>query len=250
MPTPMNGLDDVAGLAAVVSALKTAVLAEGSEIAASLAAQHGPLGAGIENLAHYLALRRQDIRPLQRRLTAAGLSSLGRAESRVVETLDAVTAALDRMAGRAVERPFADEASFFAGERLLSAQSEALLGPEGPGRRSRIMVTLPSEAAGDPALVLDLARRGMDVARVNCAHDGVIAWEAMARNVRTANSVLGRPLKILMDIAGPKIRTEAVATVEPARKLARVTSSASSRPARPNSAMARWRRRACRCRRS
>ncbi len=132
MPTPMNGLDDVAGLAAVVSALKTAVLAEGSEIAASLAAQHGPLGAGIENLAHYLALRRQDIRPLQRRLTAAGLSSLGRAESRVVETLDAVTAALDRMAGRAVERPFADEASFFAGNGCSRPSRKRCSGRKAP----------------------------------------------------------------------------------------------------------------------
>jgi pyruvate kinase len=32
------------------------------------------------NLAHYLALRRRDVRPLQRRLMALGLSSLGRSE--------------------------------------------------------------------------------------------------------------------------------------------------------------------------
>ena len=33
------------------------------------------------NFAHYLALRRHDIRPLQLELAARGLSSLGRAES-------------------------------------------------------------------------------------------------------------------------------------------------------------------------
>jgi pyruvate kinase len=36
------------------------------------------------NLLHYLALRSRDQRPLQARLAAAGLSSLGRAESHVL----------------------------------------------------------------------------------------------------------------------------------------------------------------------
>ena len=42
------------------------------------------------NLIHYLALRRRDLRPLQTRLTALGLSSLGRSEAHVMATLDAV----------------------------------------------------------------------------------------------------------------------------------------------------------------
>jgi len=72
------------------------------------------------------------------------------------------------------------------------------------------MVTLPTEAAGDPALVVGYAKGGMDVARINCAHDGPMAWRGMARHVQTARKSVGRPIKILMDIAGPKIRTEAV----------------------------------------
>jgi len=42
------------------------------------------------NLGAYLALRHHDLRPLQRKLMALGLSSLGRLESRVVPTLAAV----------------------------------------------------------------------------------------------------------------------------------------------------------------
>jgi len=39
------------------------------------------------NLLHYMALRRRDIRPLQRELARLGLSSLGRAESHVLANL-------------------------------------------------------------------------------------------------------------------------------------------------------------------
>src|SRR5512142_3090259 len=50
------------------------------------------------NLAHYRALRHHDLRPLQRSLMRYGLSSVGRLESRVLTTLDAVGVALRRMA--------------------------------------------------------------------------------------------------------------------------------------------------------
>ena len=45
------------------------------------------LTKSIVNLAHYLALREIDLRPLQERLAEAGLSSLGRAESHVYANL-------------------------------------------------------------------------------------------------------------------------------------------------------------------
>ena len=46
------------------------------------------------NLAYYLALRQEDIRDLQLALMPWGLSSLGRIESKVLPTLDAVIATL------------------------------------------------------------------------------------------------------------------------------------------------------------
>ena len=44
------------------------------------------------NLAHYIALRRRDVRGLQEALMPLGLSSLGRCEGRVLPNLDAVIA--------------------------------------------------------------------------------------------------------------------------------------------------------------
>lgn len=173
----------------------------------------------VKNLAHYLALRHHDLRAPQRQLMRHGLSSLGRLESRVLPTLDAVLSALAALTGRPSPYPEPTEEAFFAGEVRLADATDALFGPHPAHRRTRIMVTLPSEAARDPALVADLARRGMDVARINCAHDDRAAWEAMVEHVRAASKHIGRRLTVLMDIAGPKIRTEAVLLREQHPKL-------------------------------
>jgi hypothetical protein len=50
------------------------------------------------NLFHYLALRRHEIRPIQERLSALGLSSLGRTESHVLTSVNKVMEALHRLA--------------------------------------------------------------------------------------------------------------------------------------------------------
>src|SRR6516164_4174458 len=51
------------------------------------------------NLAHYLALRRHDLRSLQQALVPLGVSSLGRCEAHVLATLDAVIATLAAIVG-------------------------------------------------------------------------------------------------------------------------------------------------------
>lgn len=198
--------------AASADLLMSDVLSLRSAVAQAAAPLIARFGAGaddgaIANLAHYLALRHHDLRPLQRRLMWHGLSSLGRLESRVMPTLDAVLSALSAMTGR--ESPYAApvEAEFFSGEARLVEASNALFGPPQTHRRSRIMVTLPSEAATNADLTADLARRGMDIARINCAHDDNVAWRAIAANARAAGSLVGRKVSVLMDIAGPKIRT-------------------------------------------
>ncbi|MGQ3077871.1 MAG: pyruvate kinase [Allorhizobium sp.] len=201
---------------AEMMALRQAILTEAAQSVS--AGQTDDLA--ISNLGHYLALRRHDIRSLQRRLMALGLSSMGRLEGRVLPTIDAVLSALSHLADsteNATVMPL--EADFFAGEARLEAASLALFGATPAGRRTRIMVTLPSQAADGPDLTLDLARAGMDVARINCAHDGAEAWRAMTAFVRDAAAIVGRDIKVLMDIAGPKIRTGAVASVEKKARL-------------------------------
>src|SRR5687768_6779071 len=60
---------------------------ESVEILQKVDARHR---ASAANLIHYLALRRRDMRPLQEKLAAVGLSSMGRAESHVLSNLHAI----------------------------------------------------------------------------------------------------------------------------------------------------------------
>jgi pyruvate kinase len=127
----------------------------------------------------------------------------------VLPNLDAVTATLGALCGAdpAALPPRPPARAFFRGARLLRRAAAGALGPEPAGRPVRIMVTFPSEAADDYALVHELVRRGMDCARINCAHDSPAAWAAMVAQVRRAEREAGRACRVLMDLAGPKVRT-------------------------------------------
>ncbi len=167
------------------------------------------------NLVHYLALRRRDIRHIQDELAPVGLSSLGRAESNVLYVLEAVLGVLERLTAGVTSGLPQSRADFNRGRALLESNTAALLGPGRDGRAVRIMVTMPSDAAHDYALVRELVSRGMDAMRINCAHDTPEEWAAMIANVRRAEREVGHNCSGLMDLGGPKLRTGAIAGGEP-----------------------------------
>lgn len=161
------------------------------------------------NLADYLALRRRDLCALQRPLTALGLSSLGRLESRVLPTLRAVRSALSALTGKAAATGSA-EGAFFAGEACLALRSREIFGPMAVNRPVALLVTCPTAAADSPEFMHALAERRVEAVRINCAHDNAEVWARMIGHARTAEAATGHRMKILMDLAGPKIRTGAV----------------------------------------
>jgi pyruvate kinase len=161
------------------------------------------------NLVHYLSLRRHDIRELQQDLGRLALSSLGRLESHVIATLEALLDLLYKIAGkewpgRSIEETFAE---FDSGSALLEKHAVEALGEAPADRNVRIMVTMPSEAANDPSLVRDFLNRGMNIMRINCAHDSPEEWLRMVENLQAARKETGKPCKIAFDLAGPKLRT-------------------------------------------
>lgn len=164
-----------------------------------------------ENLLSYVALRQQDVRGLQVELAQLGLSSLGRAEAHVQAVTDAVHHVVARLAGVQPVTEGPSPAAFSYGAEQLDRQAAVLLGKPQDGRRTRIMVTLPSEAATDPAIAEGIVTAGAELVRINSAHDGPRAWRGMVRNVRRAEEIAGRPVKVVMDLAGPKIRTGPIA---------------------------------------
>ena len=74
--------DDWASLIDELERIRGDMLRLVEDSADALRDVHPVQRASARNLLHYLALRSRDLRPLQARLAAAGLSSLGRAESR------------------------------------------------------------------------------------------------------------------------------------------------------------------------
>jgi len=176
-----------------------------------LDAVHPAWRKSAENLLHYLEFRRYDVRPLQTRLAALGLSSLGRAEAHILATLRSVIRTLCYLDRKKPHITRSRIVEFSEGNSLLAEHTNALLGPLSGPRTIRIMVTVPSEAATDPQLVHGLLAAGMDCMRINCAHDDAAAWSKMIDNLRKAEQELGRKCRVLMDLAGPKLRTGVIA---------------------------------------
>ncbi|MGC2049403.1 MAG: pyruvate kinase [Gallionella sp.] len=162
------------------------------------------------NLVHYLGIRRQDMRPLQERLAAAGLSSLGRMESHVLANLDAIIDLLSCALGKNPSHEILPPAEA-AGAAQLESNTNNLFGKPPSHRRVRVMVTLPGEAADDYSLIKDMLVHGMDCARINCAHDSPEIWARMIEQINLARRETGRHCRILMDLGGRKLRTGEIA---------------------------------------
>lgn len=168
----------------------------------------GARSASARNLIDYLAFRRFDARRIQEELAQLGLSSLGRSESHVRNNLDSVLRQLYLLsAGRYRPPPHSGSLSPRAGRALIDRQARRLLGPPRSGRRTRIMVTVPTEAATDPTLIRHLLRAGMDCMRINCAHDTPATWSEMISNLRRAERRAARRCRVEMDLCGPRLRT-------------------------------------------
>lgn len=167
------------------------------------------------NLLHYLALRQSDIRELQQDLALLGLSRLGRSEAHALGSINAVLEAACALAGLSrTPRERQNSVDIKTGETYLGEHARKLLGEPASKHGTRIMVTMPGEAAQDAGLVRDLVEAGMNVMRINCAHDDKQAWLAMIAHLRAAERELGRSCKILADMAGPKLRTGNIRAVD------------------------------------
>jgi pyruvate kinase len=191
----------------------------------SVEKQLGSLAAGVSptyalsarNLLHYLAVRQNDVRELQERLSELGLSSLGRAESHVMASVLSVLTALYHLRGsgyNAISHG-SPPVTYRDGRRLLDEHTTVLLGPVAINRGTRIMVTMPSQAADDYELVRDLLDSGMDCMRINCAHDDAAGWKRMIAHLRKAEREIGKKCKVFMDLAGHKLRTGPVERSSP-----------------------------------
>jgi len=173
-----------------------------------LDAVHPSFHVSAVNLLQYLAFRQHDLRQLQTKLAMRGLSSLGRAEAHVLGTVTQVLQLLKQASTKPLLASDTEQVlSFLDSQRRLKEHTEMLLGPAISGRDVRIMVTMPSEAADDHALIQNLLKQGMNCMRINCAHDDKSVWLKMINHLKMAGKALKIPCQIVMDLPGPKLRT-------------------------------------------
>jgi pyruvate kinase len=216
-PAPLNEQvkprrDETGALLKRLEAVREKMMAAERDAGAMIDAVDASNRASACNLMHYVGLRRSDIREIQKQLSEMGLSSLGRAEAHVLDTVDRVLDVLYHLEGRSRGHALgsAYPVTFKSGRATLEAKTSGMLGAKPAHRFVRIMVTMPSEAAQDAGLVRGLLKQGMDCARINCAHDGPEQWKGMIENVRAGARETGRACKVLMDLPGPKLRTGAI----------------------------------------
>jgi pyruvate kinase len=172
-----------------------------TRFADALAKVHPDFYDSARNLVHYIALRHVDIRELQEHLSSLGLSSLGGVEKNVMSSIGAVRNALGMISKGQDYDLDEGRRNFEQSSRRLDTHIIDLLGADTDGGGTRIMVTLPEEAADDYQLVHDLSTSGMDIARINCAHENESIWLRMIENIKRARKDTGRGCKIIMDLA-------------------------------------------------
>ncbi|MGA9845093.1 MAG: pyruvate kinase, partial [Nitrososphaeraceae archaeon] len=164
-----------------------------------------------DNLLCYLALRKHDLSDLQLRLAEEGLSSLGMIESNVLTSIEQVLKHFEIIP---TNHGKLCKVTAQWGSLTLGNRTGLLFGSPGKGRRTRIMVTLDASDIFQYDLIEQLLENGLDLARINCAHNSKREWKLLIESIRIAEQRLiqrgkgiGHKCIILMDLGGPKIRT-------------------------------------------
>ncbi len=203
----MDELSDIEQIRNLLQEIHDRARSLEEKYAEDLANVHPEFREGAYNLVHYLALRKTDTESLRTSLRRLGLYSLAHAERNVLGAVSAVQRALDALTGAAVADP-AELARDIKAENPSSADHRrSILGPSPTDRDVSIMVTLPTEAAENRELVAGMIAAGMNVSRINSTHDTAETWARMIANVRDAAREAGTECRIIMDLAGPKLRT-------------------------------------------
>lgn len=164
------------------------------------------------NLYRYLLLRSHDLRNVHDALSDLGISSLRSSEGYVFSNVANALKLTKVLNGESFE---ADSSVLTIGYKkskaLLRRHARDLFRAKGKRHQTEIMVTMPDHAAEDVSFLKDLISNGMEIARINLSHGDINQWKAMLANLRKASEEIGKPVKIYMDLSGPKIRTENIA---------------------------------------
>ena len=166
----------------------------------------------LDNLLCYLALREQNISELQIRLAEQGLATLAMSESNVLVSLERI---LRHFGISPINTSSLCKIDAESGRLFKLVRSRLIFGLMPKERKTHIMVTLDSSDIHQYELIEQLLENGMNIARINCAHNTAREWKLIVDTLRgveeqvarMGKGIEGRRCLILMDLGGPKIRT-------------------------------------------
>ncbi|KAK8530678.1 hypothetical protein V6N13_030626 [Hibiscus sabdariffa] len=215
-----------ANLASLLEKLKAVllhVLASEQWNASRLKLCHKKYMESATNLIHYLALKCLENDPL-RDLALISLLNLEMVNSSVLASLSTCIELLEDLQLKSVgtnkkvsarictqEKIYQQKKGHFAIDTVrMKAYSnrELLLGPLQGSKLNHIMTTVGEEALESETLIADLIKAGTSIIRINCAHGSPESWSEIINRVKRSSQMLEAPCRILMDLAGPKLRTD------------------------------------------
>ncbi|KAG9448303.1 hypothetical protein H6P81_014431 [Aristolochia fimbriata] len=183
------------------------------------------------NLVHYLALRSLDVQQLGEELSSVGLLDLQTVNSHVLASISGSILVLENLLATSENDKERIRAIRFANEdrqdmnmmvmrTKTSLHTKSLFGIPSNGNPNHIMVTVGKEAIQSDTLITELIQSGTNVFRINCAHDNPSVWSEIIRRVKNSSQKLEMSCRILMDLAGPKLRT---GSLEPGPKVMKIS---------------------------
>lgn len=205
-------MDDLSNLQFELEQLQARIDDAEARAQGALASVHPRFRCSATNFVDYIAVRQVDLRGLQVDLHRCGLSSLGRLEGHVRKSIEQVRRRIADAPCRVdatakVAIPEQDGPTEDKAEQLLHRHTQDLLGPKPSGRHVYVMVTAPAASMVDDAWCEQLIDAGMNVLRINGAHESEAEWRHIAETARRASGVKKAGLRILVDLPGPKLRT-------------------------------------------
>ncbi|CAA3008033.1 plastidial pyruvate kinase 4, chloroplastic [Olea europaea subsp. europaea] len=175
------------------------------------------------NLIHYLALKSLDIEHIKEELSSLGLMNLETINPYVLSSLSACIQMLnnsksDSLHGytnsgevlpicKSSQNRTKGDLAITAMMKRASSNRNLLLGTLQGQRGTHIMVTVGQEVVENDTHVAVLIEAGATIFRINCAHGNPDIWNEIIRRVKKSSQVLEKPCRVLMDLAGPKLRT-------------------------------------------
>ena len=208
----MTLMSDLQALRDAVGAIEARLREKNGTVEPLLEKIHPDYRVSARNFIHYITLRQIDLRSLQLDLVRHGLSSLGRLEGHVLDAVTKVRERLDDALARGnaaapAASPTTSEPTWEQSNKLLHEHTRALLGPRPADRHVYIMVTAPDAVEVDDAWVERMLANGMNVLRVNTAHEDETAWTHIVTTARRVAAARNTNLRIAVDLPGPKVRT-------------------------------------------